>query len=380
MALHFELHYTKSQMLAMLCFATIFLILGYAFNDCKSSKDFGIPTRITASIAQYHLGEIRVDKPFVYYVLTEKCLPTYLLEFIALGDDSRCDVFVNSYKEECDDKRNQKHITYFFNSKTTWTSGRNFLYEKVKSTKRQYFYHVFMDDDIVPIFTRHVIDFGKTFSHREGDVSLFQDYVQSRKGLNDAKYVEENGKSAWREFEDDLLIHSPAFGVTNLIRLPDGFESRLRMHKHWEEVCGNEKEMPWIMPTLYFDELFIAFHREALPIMLPYSTMFDSISWHLSGIVNIFRARALLYKQGIANYKISVVNYKHRFYPRGKVPLNLLRQYLLADGKQIDGLIDERDLDWRKFSSWDQWEKVFMHTKDLCSAPVKFPVWRHYRL
>ena len=110
--------------------------------------------------------------------------------------------------------------------------------------------------------------------------------------------------------------------------------------------------------------------------------MINTINTILSslGIVNIFRARALLYRQGIANYKISVVNYRHRFYPRGKVPWNLLSQYLAADGMQINGLIDERDLDWRKFSSWDQWEEVFMHTKDLCSAPVKFPVWRHYRL
>lgn len=226
---------------------------------------------------------MRTDKPFAYYIQTEKCLPPYLLETIALGDASRCDVYVNSYKEECNSKSIPKHISYFFNSKTTWTSGRNFLYEKVKATKRQYFYHIFMDDDVVPIFTEHVVQFGKTFSHREGDVNLFQDYVQSKRGLQDAIYVEKEGRSAWRHFEDDLLINSPAFSVTNLIRLPDGFESRLRMHKHWEEVCASGKAMPHVVPTLYFDELFIAFHREALPIMLPYTIMFDTISWHLSG-------------------------------------------------------------------------------------------------
>ena len=140
-----------------------------------------------------------------------------------------------------------------------------------------------MDDDVTPIFTEHVIQFGKAFAHREGDATLYQHYVQSEKGLQDAILVEKEGKSAWRVFEDDLLIQSPAFAITNLIRLPDGFDARLRMHKHWEEVCSSAKEMPSIVPTLYFDELFIAFHREALPIMLPYTTMFDSISWHLSG-------------------------------------------------------------------------------------------------
>lgn len=142
-----------------------------------------------------------------------------------------------------------------------------------------------MDDDVLPIFTEHVIKFAKTFSHREGDAVLFEDYVQSEKGLKEAMYLEKDGKSALRLFEDDLLIHSPAFAVTNLIRLPDGFESRLRMHKHWEEVCTKGKEMPWVVPTFYFDELFVAFHREAVPILLPYTTSFDNISWHLSGMI-----------------------------------------------------------------------------------------------
>lgn len=364
-------------MLAMLCFAFIFLMLGYAIKDCQDlSKK---PTRITASIAKYHLGEVRIDKPFAYYISTEKCLPPYIVEFIALGNSKRCDVFVNSYQERCSNKNIPKHIFYFFHSKTTWTSSRNFLYAKVKQMERQYFYHIFMDDDVVPIYTDHVVSFGKTFSHREGDVTLFQDYIQSERGLKEAIYLEKDGKSAWRAFEDDLLINSPAFAVTNYIRLPDGFESRLRMHKHWEEVCLQGKEMPPVLPTLYFDELFIAFHREALPILLPYTTIFDDISWHLSGVLNIFRARALLYRQGIANYKFTVVNHKHRFYPRGKIPRDLLRTYMSTDGKDIKGLIDEREMDWNKFSTWEQWEDVFMHKKYICADPIKFPTWRHYR-
>ena len=66
MALHFEWHYTKSQMLAMVCFATIFLILGYAVNDCRNGEGFRTPTQITASIAQYHLGEVILFY-FMYY-------------------------------------------------------------------------------------------------------------------------------------------------------------------------------------------------------------------------------------------------------------------------------------------------------------------------
>ncbi|XP_065062388.1 uncharacterized protein LOC135689165 [Rhopilema esculentum] len=378
MAIHFELHYTKSQMVAMLCFATMFLMIGYNINDCEKA-DYYESRRITASIASYHLGEIKVDKPFAYYILTEKCLSPTLLDSIALGDKTRCDVYVNSYQEQCDDQNTPAHVKYIYSSKTTWTSGRNMLYEYAKATKKQYFYHIFMDDDAIPIYTEHVIEFGKRFNHREGDATLFQDYIQSEKGLKDAVDYQMDGKSAWRQFEDDLLIKSPAFAVTNLIRLPDGFESRLRMHKHWEEVCPKEKEMPPTVTTFYFDELFIAFHREAVPLLLPYTTMFDNISWHLAGVINIFRARALLYKHGMANYKISVVNHKHRFYPRGKIPRDLIKQYLRKDGKDIKGLIDSRELDYNKFSSWEQWEEVFMHTKDICTEQIKFPLWRHYR-
>ena len=97
------------------------------------------------------------------------------------------------------------------------------------------------------------------------------------------------------------------------------------------------------------------------------------------GVLNIFRARALLYRQGVANYKFTVVNYKHRFYPRGKIPRDLLQQYLEADGKDIKDLLDERELDWENFSSWEQWEKIFMHTRAICTAPIKFPIWRHFR-
>lgn len=81
----------------------------------------------------------------------------------------------------------------------------------------------------------------------------------------------------------------------------------------------------------------------------------------------------------MANYRFSVVNFKHRFYPHGKIPKDLLKQYIAGDGQDIKGLIDESDLDWDKFSSWEQWEDIFMHTKDICTEPIKFPIWRHYR-
>ena len=226
---------------------------------------------------------MRVHKPFAYYIQTAKCLSSYLLHPVALGDGKRCDVYVNSFKEKCDDTFVPDHITYL-HKPSTWTTGRNLLYSYMKDTKKEYFYHIFMDGDVVPLYTEHILDFRKKYSLREGDISLFQQYIDAKDGFADGIYEERDKKSAWRAFEDDLIIKSPAFAVTNLIRLPDGFESRMTMLKNWEQVCLKGIPMPWTVSALYFDELFIGFHREAVPLLLPYTTLFDSISWHLSGL------------------------------------------------------------------------------------------------
>ena len=221
------------------------------------------------------------SKPFAYYVLTEKCLAPYLYESVALGNSSRCDVFVNSFKAKCDDQNFPPHITYLFDDTTTWSAGRNLLYYHVKSTGKQYFYHIFMDDDVIPVYTEHLIKFRNTEMKGDEYADISVPYLKSEKGLKDAIYIIKDGKSAWRQFEDDLLFESPAFAVTNYVVY--NVESRLLIKRQWKEVCAKGKEMPWIVPTFYLDELFIAFHQEALPVMLPYTTMFEKLSWHISG-------------------------------------------------------------------------------------------------
>ena len=39
-------------------------------------------------------------------------------------------------------------MQYLFNSSTTWTSGRNVLYEEAMKRDTRYLYYIFMDDDI----------------------------------------------------------------------------------------------------------------------------------------------------------------------------------------------------------------------------------------
>ena len=80
----------------------------------------------------------------------------------------------------------------------------------------------------------------------------------------------------------------------------------------------------------------------------------------------------------MADYKVAVINGKHRDYPKGGPPGNMLADYLAADGKDMKGLIDERDLDWSNYDTWQKWIQKFMHRKAICMKPIKFPVSRHY--
>ena len=225
------------------------------------------------------------EKPFAYYVLTGKCLSPNVLEHNALGDSQRCDVYVNSYKEKCDDQRTPKHITYYFDKTTTWSTGRNLLFKNAQDTNRQYSYHIFMDDDVIPIYTEHYDQFAKNFNLKQNSFQMYTEYLKSERGLKEAIYLKKDGKSAWRAFEDDLIANSPAFGVTNFAKGRGGyyFESRHTSRKFYQEVFPKGKEMPSVAPTFFLDECFIGFHKEAATVLLPYTTMFEEINWTLSG-------------------------------------------------------------------------------------------------
>ena len=71
------------------------------------------------------------NKSFLYMTQTEHCLPYQLSDMNALGDSMVRDVIVLSYKKEC---RNTSlpHVTYIFNTSTSWTTGRTELYYAAK--------------------------------------------------------------------------------------------------------------------------------------------------------------------------------------------------------------------------------------------------------
>ena len=94
----------------------------------------------------------------LYLTQTENCIPTYLKSPEVIGDSEacQCDVIIFSYKNKCTDT-SFPHVQYLFNSSksTTWTVGRNLLYEAARKRKDKYIHYIFMDDDVHIGYKKH---------------------------------------------------------------------------------------------------------------------------------------------------------------------------------------------------------------------------------
>ena len=96
--------------------------------------------------------QVETSRPsrFLYLLQTESCLPDHLDSVETIGNASacQCDILVLSFKQICS-VTSSPHIEYIFNSSTSWTTGRNLLFEVARRRGEKYLYYIFMDDDIV---------------------------------------------------------------------------------------------------------------------------------------------------------------------------------------------------------------------------------------
>ncbi|XP_078354583.1 uncharacterized protein LOC144639185 isoform X1 [Oculina patagonica] len=220
-------------------------------------------------------------KPFIYLTQTEQCLPARLSSSRGIGNKTcNCDVIVLSYRKECQEKK-PSHISYIFVPESTWTSGRNILYFAARTRIRSYHYYIFLDDDV--------------------DLGFNSFTPQEMKML-----------TPFRAFERWLLDNEPAVGVTD-------YQNRLQDVKFLFErqrmLCGI-KETSMVVPVMWIDAIFNAFHHKAIDHILPYPTKYDKESWWSSQLHVIcsvelkFRGQALLF------VPITAYNGQHRDYPR----------------------------------------------------------------
>lgn len=230
------------------------------------------------------LGVIR--KQFVYLVQTEQCLPSHLAESIDVAQNCNCDIIVLSFQAKCNKSIIPSHTSYIFYPQTTWGSGRNVLYFTALNRRLPYRYYIFLDDDVTFSFNKMTPpDLRKT--------------------------------QPLRVVQDWLLEYEPVLGVLDYA-VHHGAEWTLQRRR---QLCGIH-DTSLVMPVVWFDALFHAFHRKAVAHILPYNNKYEKESWwvsalHIMAVLGLkFRGQALLFAA------VTVGNPKHREYPRSTEHFN----------------------------------------------------------
>ena len=197
--------------------------------------------------------------------------------------DSRlcsCDVFVLSFTSPCM-ANNNSHVHYAF-EQTTWTQGRNRLFELSKQIPYpKLLYYIFLDDDVSLVYNR----------------------------LSPAVL---RGRPPARVFEEWLLKQQPAIGMTEYD------PTRTSLEKRWRNFCRPRGANPPLdtQHAVYFDACLNAIHRNASDYLLPYDETFDKDSWWISQFYLLIAAQIQFRGQVIRNRYITMSNPRHRPYPR----------------------------------------------------------------
>ena len=263
-----------------------------------------------------HDIELQAEVPgpsrFLYLVQTESCLPDHLDSVKAIGYASacQCDVLVLSFKQICS-VTPPPHVAYLFNSSTSWTTGRNLLFEVARKRGEKYLYYIFMDDDIVLEFK-----------------------------------TKPNNHNPWREFENFLKRIEPAVGAADIYT-----KERLRLVYNARKKQGcSVKEKTDYLPTVRFDAAFNAFHYQAVEYILPYSHKSDAISWWLSQLYTEVKCEIVFRGHTVLHTEVRAINRKHRSYPRKEADdsdlltiLNEMEAELLEEYRNSSLL-----LEWKK--------------------------------
>ena len=281
----------KRKTLAVLSVILIFAFcLAVLFNDSvrigpswtKKPKIAQVQLKLELKQKHSHDIEVQVAKPqpsrFLYLLQTESCLPDHLGSVKAIGNASacQCDVLVLSYKQICS-VTPSPHAEYLFNSSTTWTTGRNLLFEVARRRGEKYLYYIFMDDDIVLRFK-----------------------------------TEPNNHNPWREFENFLKRIEPAVGAVDIYK-NEFIQIAYRARK--KQGCS-VKEKTDYLPTVRFDAAYDAFHYQAIEYLLPYSSSYDATNWWLSQLHTEIKCEIIFQGHTVLHTELRAVNPKHRSYPR----------------------------------------------------------------
>ena len=255
-------------------------------------------------------------KPFLYVTQTESCLSRHFRRPDQLGTEAHSfDVLVFSWSEPCASHEAQSaHVQYIHTERnTTWSEGRNVLFRHIMKQSRDYMYYIFMDDDNLMFFT----DTFQFYHNEYVDLNdaLDENVVDKYLGFRERRL--RRGNNAYREFERFLLELEPAVGVPNICYHDRHDCASTWLPDIWAARCSPHEPFPVpIVSYSVFDAAFNAFHRDALPHLLPYETKMDNVSWHESQKYVNVASDVKFQGQVLAHLLIMSWGPVHRPYPR----------------------------------------------------------------
>lgn len=228
-------------------------------------------------------------KPFIYLTQTEQCLPLNMATFSQIGDPEtcNCDVIVLSFRAKCQENK-LSHVSYLFDPNTGWISGRNVLFFAAMDRRPGYHYYIFLDDDTILKYNKFTP-------------------------------TDMTNLSPFRVVEKWLLDYEPAVGVLDYL-VHDGASVVLGRRRY---LCGiNETSL--VLPTVFFDAIFNAFHHKAIEHILPYPTQYEQWCIYASNRNTMIMVEVKFPGQALLFAPVTAANPKHRDY-RERLVINMTK-------------------------------------------------------
>ena len=215
-------------------------------NDFQSEYSMYIANE---KILTYIDENIISDLKFIYLIQAKGKLPS---DYEYFKNNKK--YILLSYKENTAD-------TDIFFPNSTWTTGRNKLYEYVSTLNEKYDYYVFLDEDI-------------TFDKPNNNFDTFEDYLKKYK---------------------------PYIGNPYLIDYP----------KYSSPLNNNEK----VSNTVWFDGICNAYSRKIIKNIFPLESKYDNTSWWYSQYILIKKLEKLKLNPTVF-LDLKIKNKTHSEYPK----------------------------------------------------------------
>jgi len=241
-----------------------------------------------------------IRKPFIYLTETEQCLPhRNLASSSQIGDPEtcNCDVIVLSFRAKCQEN-NHSHISYLFDPNTLFASGRNVLFFAALDRRPGYHYYIFINDDTILKY-------------------------------NEFTPANMTKMSPFRAVEEWLLDYEPALGVLDY-KVHHGASILINKRR---DLCGiNESSL--VLPTVFFDAIFNAFHHKAVEHVLPYPTQYERGCIFASNRDTMIAVEVKFGGQALLFSPVTAANPKHRKYDRSSKNMTAISREFIARIKQ----------------------------------------------